>query len=200
MEASSANLKVAISGSMPKKTSPFQFYQFWLNAADADAENWIKIFTFLQQEEIKSLIEEHRKDAGQRILQKRLAKELTIYVHSEEEYNKAIETTEKLFAKQNASADELTADDLEGMEGIVKIHYPAGSLQAGADVLNFLVETQIFPSKGEARKMIQNGGVSLNREKITDMQMQVSKTHLLHEKYLLIQKGKKHYFLVIAAN
>lgn len=180
----------------PTKTTPYQFYQFWLNAADADAESWIKIFTFLPQAEVLSLIEEHRADASKRVLQKRLAKELTVFVHGEEEYNKAIETTQKLFAQQNASADSLSAEDLEEMEGIVKLSYPLAGLQEGVEVINLLTETAIFPSKGEARKMIQNGGVSINREKVADAQTKISTTNLLHEKYLLVQKGKKNYYLV----
>jgi tyrosyl-tRNA synthetase len=182
----------------PSKTSPYQFYQFWLNAADADAESWIRIFTFIPQEEINSLIAEHRSDASKRILQKRLAQELTIFVHGEEEYNKAIETTQKLFAQQNAPADTLSAEDLEGMDGIVKVQYPLPHFQMGVEVISLLTETNIFPSKGEARKMIQNGGVSINREKVTDLQMKISDANLLHEKYLLVQKGKKNYFLVVA--
>jgi tyrosyl-tRNA synthetase len=184
----------------PEKTTPLQFYQFWLNAADADAENWIKIFTFLTQIEVNSLIEEHRVDAGKRILQKRLAQELTIYVHGRDEYGKAIETTQKLFAQQNVPADSLSADDLEKMEGILKINYPLSNLQTGVDVLNLLTETKIFPSKGEARKMIQNGGVSINREKVGDVQMQVNESYLLHKKYLLVQKGRKTFFQIIATN
>ena len=183
----------------PTKTTPYQFYQFWLNAADADAENWIKIFTFLSKDEVDSLIEEHRQDASKRILQKRLARELTIFVHGETEYNKAIETTQKLFTQQNASADSLTAEDLEGMEGIVKVSYSKTSLQSGVDVISLVAETGIFPSKGEARKMIQNGGLSINREKVTDQQLQINNSHLLHDKYLLVQRGKKNYYLVIAS-
>lgn len=180
----------------PSKTTPYQFYQFWLNAADADAETWIKIFTFLPQAEVQSLIEEHRADAGKRVLQKRLAKELTIFVHGEEEYNKAIETTQKLFAQQNASADSLSAEDLEGMEGIVKVQYAMSSFQNGVNVIDLMTDVTIFPSKGEARKMIQNGGVSINREKVTDAQMRLGSNNLLHEKYLLVQKGKKNYYLI----
>ena len=182
------------------KTTPYQFYQFWLNAADADAEAWIKIFTFIPQEEINELIREHRIDASQRILQKRLAQELTLFVHGEEEYRQAIETTQKLFAQQNASADSLSAVDLEGMEGVVKVEFPQSKLQGGVDVITLLSETSIFSSKGEARKNIQNGGVSINREKVTDLQMKVTTAHLLHQKYLLIQRGKKNYFLLIAKN
>jgi tyrosyl-tRNA synthetase len=182
----------------PQRTTPYQFYQFWVNAADADAEKWIRIFTFLLQDEIEGLITEHRQDPAKRVLQKRLAQEVTVFVHGEEEYQKAIETTQKLFAQQNASANTLSAEDLESMEGIIKVQYPAANLQAGANVVNLVTETGIFPSKGEARKMIQNGGVSINREKVTDAQLQVDSSHLLHNKYILLQKGKKHYYLIIA--
>jgi tyrosyl-tRNA synthetase len=182
----------------PQRTTPYQFYQFWVNAADADAEKWIRIFTFLPVEEIESLIAEHRQDASKRILQKRLAQEVTVFVHGEEEYRNAIETTEKLFAQQNASADSLSAEDLEGMQGIIKVPYALGSLQAGVNVVNLVTETGIFPSKGESRKLIQNGGLSINREKVSDAQLQVDSSHLLHNKYILLQKGKKNYYLIIA--
>jgi tyrosyl-tRNA synthetase len=181
-----------------EKTTPYQFYQFWLNAADTDAEKWIKIFTFLPKEEINSLIEEHLRDQSQRILQKRLAQELTTFVHSEEEYQKAVETTQKLFAQQNAPAEALSAEDLESMEGIVHITYEKEKLGAGVDVVTLLSDTSIFPSKGEARKMIQNGGVSINRKKVDGLQFTIDGSLLLHEKYLLIQKGKKNYYLLIA--
>jgi tyrosyl-tRNA synthetase len=181
-----------------EKTSPYQFYQFWLNAADRDAEKWIRIFTFLKKEEIENLLSEHRNDASQRVLQKRLAKEVTFFVHGEEEYKKAIETTEKLFAQQNASAESLSAEDLENMEGIVNVQYAMSNLQLGIDVVSFLTDTAIFPSKGEVRKMIQNGGVSINRKKVDSLQLTVDSSTLLHEKYLLVQKGKKNYYLVKA--
>ncbi|HEY1021643.1 MAG TPA: tyrosine--tRNA ligase [Flavisolibacter sp.] len=182
----------------PQRTTPYQFYQFWVNAADADAEKWIKIFTFLPAEEIAGLIAEHQQDASKRILQKRLAQEVTVFVHGEEEYKKAIETTEKLFAQQNASANSLSAEDLESMQGIIKVPYALDSLQAGVNVVNLVTETGIFPSKGEARKLIQNGGLSINREKVTDAQLQVDNSHLLHDKYILLQKGKKNYYLISA--
>jgi tyrosyl-tRNA synthetase len=182
----------------PEKTSPYQFYQFWLNAADADAEKWIKIFTFLPQNEIDSLIEEQHKDPSQRILQKKLAQELTVFVHGEEEYQKALETTEKLFSQKNASAESLSEEDLKRMEGIVHIDYSKEKLQAGIDAVSFLAETTIFPSKGEARKMIQNGGVSINRNKLNAVDEIINDKKLLHEKYLLVQKGKKNYYLVNA--
>ncbi|MGZ3854531.1 MAG: tyrosine--tRNA ligase, partial [Flavisolibacter sp.] len=182
----------------PEKTTPYQFYQFWLNAADADAEKWIKIFTFLPQNEVNDLIEQHQQDESQRTLQKRLAKELTIFVHGVDEYLKAVETTTKLFSQRTASANDLTEEDLKGMEGIVHIDFSKEKLQKGMDAVSFLAETTIFPSKGEARKMIQNGGVSINRTRINTVDEIINDKRLLHEKYLLIQKGKKNYYLVNA--
>jgi tyrosyl-tRNA synthetase len=178
------------------KTTPYQFYQFWLNANDSDAETWIKIFTFLDEPTINDLIAGQKKDASKRVLQKTLAKEVTIFVHGESEYNKAIETTEKLFANQSAPAESLSAADLEGMDGIVKTDFAKEKLQAGIDVVSFLAETNIFPSKGEARKMVQGGGVSINRKKVESIELKVDSSLLLHSKYILVQKGKKNYFLV----
>jgi tyrosyl-tRNA synthetase len=179
-----------------EKTTPYQFYQFWLNANDSDAENWIKIFTFLDEQTIKDLITEQQKDASRRVLQKTLAKEVTIFVHGEDEYNKTIETTEKLFTNQTAPAESLTAEDLESMDGIVKIDFAKDKMDAGIDVVSFLAETNIFPSKGEARKMVQGGGVSINRKKVEDIGLKVDSSLLLHNKYLLVQKGRRNYFLV----
>lgn len=179
-----------------EKTSPYQFYQFWLNAADADAEKWIWIFTFLTPDVIEDLIKQHKNDPSARLLQKRLATEVTTFVHGEEEYKKAIETTEKLFANQSAPATALSIEDLEGMEGVVKFDFSLDKLRAGTDVVSFLAEAGIFPSKGEARKMVQNGGVSINRNKVSDTNMKVEESLLLHNKYLLVQKGKKNYYLV----
>lgn len=181
-----------------EKTTPYQFYQFWVNAADADAGKWIRIFSFLPQNEINDLIEEHQKDQSKRILQKKLAQELTVFVHGKEEYQKAIETTGKLFSQKDASAEWLSEEDLKSMEGIIHIDYPKEKLQSGIDAVTFLAETKIFPSKGEARKMIQNGGVSINRNKIAAIDEIINDKKLLHEKYLLVQKGKKNYYLVNA--
>jgi tyrosyl-tRNA synthetase len=178
------------------KTSPYQFYQFWLNANDVDAEGWIKIFTFLNQETITNIINEHQLDASKRILQKALAKEITVFVHGVTEYEKAIETTEKLFANATAPAEDMSLEDLESIEGIVKSDYEAGKIKTGVAVVDFLVETAIFPSKGEARKMIQNGGVSINRKKVENTDLVIDASLLLHDKYLLLQKGKKNYYLV----
>jgi tyrosyl-tRNA synthetase len=179
-----------------EKTTPYQFYQFWLNASDEDAARWIKIFSFLSKDEVEEIITRHNADPSQRILQKALAKEITCFVHGKDEYEKAIETTEKLFSQQHAPADALSVDDLEGMEGVIKHDYEAEKLTSGVDVVSFLSETTIFSSKGEARKMVQQGGVSINRNKVQDVGMKVDKSMLLHHKYLLVQKGKKNYYLV----
>lgn len=178
------------------KTSPYQFYQFWLNATDADAEKWIRIFTFLEQEFVLGLIAEHQQDPSKRLLQKKLAEEVTRLVHGQDELDKALETTAKLFANQTAPAESLSKDDLENMEGVIKFEYPKNKLSEGIDIVSFLAETTIFPSKGEARKMVQGGGISINRKKVEDVAFKVETNLLLHGEYLLIQKGKKSYYLV----
>jgi tyrosyl-tRNA synthetase len=180
----------------PAKTTPYQFYQFWLNASDDDAEKWIKIFTFLDRSTVDPLIAEHKNDAAKRSLQKKLAEEVTKFVHGETELKKAIETTEKLFSNQHAPAEDLTVDELEGMDGIVKIDFEKDKIAAGIDVVTFLAETKIFPSKGEARKTVQGGGVSINRKKIENTQQSIENNLLLHDRYILVQKGKKNYYLV----
>ena len=179
-----------------ERTSPYQFYQFWLNASDEDAEKWIKIFTFLSSTEINDLLEQHHQNPAARLLQKTLAKEVTIFIHGEEEYNKAVETTEKLFSRQTAPVESLSAEDLENMEGVIKFDYPKQKISSGIDIVSFLAETGSFSSKGEARKMIQNGGVSINRNKIDNIAKEINAADLLHDKYVLIQKGRKNYYLV----
>lgn len=180
------------------RTTPYQFYQFWLNASDEDAEKWIKIFTFLTPEEINTLLEAHKQNPSARQLQKSLAKEVTVFVHGEEEYNKAVETTEKLFSQQSASVETLSAEDLENMEGVIKFDYPKEKISQGIDIVSFLAETGVLPSKGEARKMVQNGGISINREKTSDTAGRVGDADLLHNTYILVQKGKKNYYLIKA--
>ncbi len=180
------------------KTSPYQFYQFWLNASDEDAANWIKIFTFLTQGEIEELVTAHQTNPSERILQKRLAQELTLFVHGKAEYEKAIETTQKLFSNQHATIESLSIEDLESIEGIVTSTFEKNKLIQGIDVISFLTENAIFESKGAARKMLQNGGISINRNKLTDAQMPVTVSHLLHNKFILVQVGKKNYYLVEA--
>jgi tyrosyl-tRNA synthetase len=179
----------------PEKTSPYQFYQFWLNASDEDASKWIKIFTFRNKEEIETLLKQHDSDPGARKLQKALAEDLTIFVHGKEEWLKALETTEKLFSAQTP-AEALTEEELSSIEGIIQCVFPAEEINHGADPLHFLSTTGIFASKGEARKMIQNGGVSINRKKLPDTETKIDTSMLLHEKFILVQKGKKNYYLV----
>jgi tyrosyl-tRNA synthetase len=180
----------------PQKTTPYQFYQFWLNANDADAENWIKIFTFLSKETINSLVAEHNQNPAARILQKTLAKEITIFVHGLSAYETAIATTSKLFNTQNAPAESLTETDLQNLEGVVKINVDKRFIEANQDLVSFLAQIEILPSKGEARKMLQGGGISVNRKKVADVNFTLSTELLLHNKYMLVQKGKKNYYLV----
>ena len=184
-----------------KYTSPYKFYQFWLNVSDADAERYIKIFTSLSREEIDALIAEHQAAPHLRLLQKRLAREVTVMVHSEQDYNAAVEATGILFG--NATADALKNLDeetfLQVFEGVEQFEISRAELEQGILPLDLLAEkTNIFPSKGEARKMIQAGGFSLNKEKLTDPQTALGTSCLLNGKYMLFQKGKKNYYLVIA--
>ena len=180
-----------------KRTSPYQFYQFWLNASDEDAEKWIKIFTFLTQQEVNTILTAHKKDAGKRMLQKTLAEEVTRFVHGDAALAEAKATTEKLFTNQNAPAENLSIEDLEGMDGVVKIDFAKAKITAGIDIVSFLAETTVFPSKGEARKTVQGGGVSINRKKIDNLQLTIDNSLLLHEKYILVQRGKKNYYLIV---
>lgn len=180
----------------PVRTSPYQFYQFWLNASDEDAEKWIKIFTFLNRDVVEMLIHDHRQHPSARVLQKTLAEQVTTFVHGEEEMKKALETTTKLFSNLQAPAESLSVDDLENMEGVVKIDFSKELINTGIDVVSFLADTKIFASKGEARKMVQSGGVSINRKKIENIQESIDNNFLLHGKYILAQKGKKNYYLV----
>lgn len=180
------------------KTSPYHFYQFWLNASDEDAEKWIKIFTFLTKDAIRMLIHEHEMNPSERVIQKTLAQEVTRFVHGDEGLTEALATTEKLFTNQTAPAESLSIEDLEGMEGVIKSEFSREKISSGIDVVSFLAETGMFPSKGEARKTIQGGGVSINRKKVEDLQMKINNETLLHEKYILAQKGKKNYYLIKA--
>ena len=182
-------------------TSPYKFYQFWMNVSDEDAKRYIKIFTGLTREEIEALIAEHEEAPHLRVLQKRLAKEVTCMVHSEADYNVAVEASNILFG--NATADALRALDeetfLQVFEGVERFEISLDELKAGIAPLDLLAEkTNIFPSKGEARKMIQANGFSLNKEKLTDPSTPLTDEKLLNGKYLLFQKGKKNYYLVVA--
>ena len=179
----------------PSKTSPYQFYQFWLNSADADAEKWIRIFTFLSLADIQALQAKHQLNPSERLIQKTLAKEVTIFIHGQREYEMALATTEKLFYAAGP-VENLSESDLHALEGIVKSNYKMVELSQGVDLVRFLAETDILPSKGEARKMIQNGGISINRNKVDNIQFMIGKELLLHGKYILVQKGKKNFYLV----
>ena len=181
-------------------TSPYKFYQFWLNVSDADAERYIKIFTALSKEEIDGLVAEQNAAPHLRPLQKRLAKEVTVMVHSEEDYNAAVEASNILFG--NATSDALRRLDeatlLDVFNGVPQFEVSRDAISAGIKLLDLCTEkAAVFPSKGEMRKLIQSGGVSLNKEKVTDIDMIINAEHLLDDKYLLVQKGKKNYFLLI---
>ncbi|MFT4154236.1 tyrosine--tRNA ligase [Parafilimonas sp.] len=179
-----------------EKTSPYQFYQFWLNAADDDAKKWIKIFTFLNQEIIESLILTHDSAPELRLLQKTLAEHITTFVHGIAGLNQALDSTRKLFEKQNLPVESLSKEDLETIEGIQKIPYPLSRLISSTVLEHFLVETNIMPSRGEARKMILNGGIRINKNKIDYLEIALSPGMLLHKKYILVQKGKKNFYLI----
>jgi tyrosyl-tRNA synthetase len=181
----------------PKKTSPYRFYQFWINTSDHDAKNYIKFFTFLEKETIENLNVEHDKNPGSRLLQKTLAKELTVLVHSESEFELAVETSKILFdgdIQQLAKLNEETFLDV--FNGVPQFEIKQDELEKGLPVLDLLsINTNIFPSKSEARKMIQGGGISINKLKVESHDLIVDKQYLINNKYLILQKGKKNYFL-----
>lgn len=182
-------------------TSPYKFYQFWLNVSDADAEKYIKIFTAIGKEEIDTLTQEHRQAPHLRTLQKRLAQEVTVLVHSQEEYDAAVEASGILFG--NATSDALKRLDEETLlavfDGVPQFKVSLSELEAGIKAIELLTDkAPVFPSKGEMRKLVQSGGVSLNKEKLAEQEQLITQTDLLNNKYLLVQKGKKNYFLLIA--
>lgn len=182
-------------------TSPYKFYQFWLNVSDEDAEKYIKIFTSIEKNEVEALIQEHTRAPHQRALQKRLAQEVTVMVHSEEDYQAAVEASEILFG--NATSDTLKKIDedtlLSVFEGVPQFTISKEKLAEGIKALDLLTEdAAVFPSKGEMRKLVQSGGVSLNKEKLESQDTIVDSAYLLNGKYLLAQRGKKNYFLLIA--
>lgn len=183
-----------------EKTSPYQFYQFWLNASDEDATKWIKIFTLLGKAEIDALITEHTAAPHARALQKKLAEEITCFVHSREDYEFAVKASEILFG--NAATEVLASLNekqlLQVMDGVPTAEVAFSTLEAGYDLISFLADTAIFPSKGEAKKMVQAGGIAINKNKLSPDKTTVGTADLLQNKYLLVQKGKKNYFLVKA--
>ena len=180
------------------KTSPYSFYQFWVNTADLDAERFLKIFTFLSKEEIADLVSQHAGNESQRILQKRLAKEVTCLVHSRKDYEFAVKASSILFSNDTAQTlKELNEDQLlQVMEGVPSIDVDRKILKENIDLISLLADTKIFSSKGEARKMLAGGGVFLNKDKVTDVELKVNEDFLLNNKYLLVQKGKKNYYLL----
>jgi tyrosyl-tRNA synthetase len=181
----------------PERTSPYEFYQFWLNVADDDAERYIKIFTMLDRETIESLIAEHREDPGQRKLQKVLAREVTVMCHGQEAYDNAVAASQLLFG--NVSAEVFRKMDERTVREVFA-NVPSFEVKADefpCNVLDLLaVKTAVFPSKGEARKMVQGGGVSLNKGKVGDINYEVTAGDIINGHYILAQKGKKNYFII----
>lgn len=187
----------------PERTSPYSFYQFWLNTSDADAEKYIKIFTLLSEHEVKQLVAQHNEAPHLRILQKRLAEEVTTMVHSREELDSAIEASQILFGQGTAETlkrlDEKTF--LSVFEGVPQYNLSSSEFESGINISDLLaVKTDIFPSKGELRRTIQGNGLSINKEKVTDQEMVFRSSNLISDKYLLIQKGKKNYFLIVVSD
>ncbi len=185
----------------PEKTSPYEFYQVWLNAADADAEGYIRIFSTKTKEEVEGIIAEHQEAPHLRVLQKALAEEVTERVHSKEDLDKAIAASEILFGKATEDAlrslDEKTL--LSVFKGVPQFTVSKSEIENGVGIVDFLAQsTSVFPSKGEARKMTQGNGVSINKTKVT-LDKQIGVSDLLNGKYILAQKGKKNYFLIIVS-
>ena len=185
----------------PERTSPYAFYQFWLNTSDADAEKYIKIFTLLKKEDVETLIAEHNQAPHLRLLQKKLAEEVTTMVHSKEALNSAIEASQILFgqgtAEQLKSLDEKTFLDI--FDGVPRYTIPASELAEGVNILDLLADkTVVFPSKSELRRTIQANGLSVNKEKIQSPETVINNSWLIAGKYLVAQKGKKNYYMIIA--
>jgi tyrosyl-tRNA synthetase len=185
----------------PARTSPYAFYQFWLNVSDDDAERYIKIFTSLEKDTIDALVEEHKQDPGRRVLQRRLAEEVTVMVHSREALEMAIEASNILFGKSTKEAllklDEQTLLDV--FDGVPHYEVDKALFEAGVPAIQLTTDhAAVFPSKGEMRKLTQGGGVSINKEKLADPNQVLTTADLLDGKYLLVQQGKKKYFLIIA--
>lgn len=181
------------------KTSPYAFYQFWLNTADADAERFLKVFTFLSEKEINDLVAQHKGNEHQRILQKKLAEELTCFVHSRKDYEFAVKASSILFNNDTAEVlKELSeAQLLQVLEGVPTVEITKEKLDS-LDLISLLSETKILPSKSEAKKMLAGGGIFINKEKVGSVDEKVNAGQLLNDQYLLIQKGKKNYYLLKA--
>ena len=183
----------------PERTTPYSFYQFWLNVSDEDAQKYIKIFTLLSKQEIEDLIAEHTKDPGYRVLQKKLAEEITVMVHSREEYEMALKASKILFGK--ATSEELSklneATFLAVFDGVPVFEVQKNDVDNGVNVMELLAaKTDIFPSKGELKRTIKGNGLSINKEKFTDDNGIIDSKYIINNKYILVQKGKKNYFLI----
>lgn len=181
------------------KTSPYQFYQFWMKMADADAAKMALVFSFKPVDELKALIAEHELAPHQRKLQKALAEEMTIMVHSEEDLSFARQASEILFGQSSVEVLRSLNEQqlLEVMDGVPQVTGSKDALAEGMDLITFLADSGVFASKGEAKKMLQNGGVSINKEKVAALDFKIAAGHLLNDKYLLIQKGKSNYTLAM---
>lgn len=184
------------------KTSPYQFYQFWLNASDEDAKNWIKLFTLLDRATIEDLTAQHEAAPHLRVLQKTLAEQLTVFVHSRADYDFAVKASEILFNNDTAEILQQLNETqlLQVMDGVPTVSISKAQIEAGYDFVSFLAESSIFPSKGEAKKMLQAGGLSINKVKVNSEKSVVSNDDLLQGKYILLQKGKKNYYLVVVTS
>lgn len=183
----------------PERTTPYEFYQFWLNTSDADAENYIKTFTILSERATKMLFNKHKKNPDDRQLQKRLAKEITIMVHSKKDFNTVIKVSEILFGKgtKDALAKISEKDFRLNFKHVPQFTIDRSIITSGVNIVELLAEkTKVFPSKGELRRMIQNGGVSINKNRVDDSELTIKEDLLLNNKYLLVQKGKKNYFVI----
>ncbi len=185
----------------PEKTTPYQFYQFWLNTSDEDAEKYIKVFTLLSQDEISALINQHREAPHVRLLQKKIAEEITTMVHSKEEYEMAVEASQILFGKGTAEQLRKLNEStfLSVFEGVPQFIIAKDEILQGVNVIDLLAEkTEVFSSKGELRRTISGNGLSINKDKVADPDLVIGENFLINDKYILAQKGKKNYFLIIA--
>ncbi len=183
----------------PEKTTPYQFYQFWLNVSDEDAAKYIKIFTVLGQKEIEEIVTEHNKAPHERLLQRRLAEEVTVMVHSRDDYDGAVEASQILFGKGTTESLKRMSEStfLSVFEGVPVFDIKPEVINAGVTIADLCAEhTQVFASKGELRRLAQGGGLSLNKEKIENGEVMITREMLLNDKYLLVQKGKKNYYLI----
>ena len=185
----------------PERTSPYKFYQFWLNVSDEDAAKYIRIFTMLSREEINRLVDDHAAAPHERLLQKRLAEEVTVMVHSQEDYEMAVEASNILFGKATTESLSRIPENvfLSVFDGVPRFSISPGKMER--EMMELLVEeTGIFGSRGELRRLVKGGGISINKQKVNDPEMQIDRNDYINDKYLLVQKGKKNYYLIQVAH